>query len=157
MDGFDATNTGKCPVMHGVRPHETFRGRSNRDWWPNQLNLKILEQNSPLSNPMDKDFNYAEEFKKLDFQALKHDLYALMTDCKTGGRPTLGITGGSSSGWRGTARGPTASVTAAVARARARSALRRSTAGRTTCSSTGHAGCYGRSSRNTARRSPGPT
>jgi catalase-peroxidase len=80
MDGYDVANGGKCPVMHGVRPHETFTGRTNRDWWPNQLNLKILQQNSPLSNPMGKNFNYAEEFKKLDFQALKNDLYALMTD-----------------------------------------------------------------------------
>jgi catalase-peroxidase len=80
MDGSDVANAGKCPVVHGVRPNPTFRGRSNRDWWPNQLNLKILHQNSPLSNPMGKDFNYAEEFKKLDFQALKKDLYALMTD-----------------------------------------------------------------------------
>ncbi len=57
------------------------RGRmSTRDWWPNQLNLKILHQHSPLSNPMGKEFNYAEEFKKLDLEALKKDLYALMTD-----------------------------------------------------------------------------
>jgi len=56
------------------------RGTSNRDWWPNQLNLKILHQNSPLSNPMGGGFNYAEEFKKLDLEALKKDLYALMTD-----------------------------------------------------------------------------
>ncbi len=55
-------------------------GMSNRDWWPNQLNLKILHQNSDLSNPMGKAFNYAEEFKKLDLKALKKDLYALMTD-----------------------------------------------------------------------------
>jgi catalase-peroxidase len=54
-------------------------GTSNRDWWPNQLNLKILHQNSSLSNPMGEDFNYAEEFKKLDLTALKKDLYALMT------------------------------------------------------------------------------
>ncbi|HEY3908571.1 MAG TPA: catalase/peroxidase HPI [Stellaceae bacterium] len=80
MDGSDVVNAGKCPVVHGVRPDATFRGRSNRDWWPNQLNLNILQQHSPLSNPMGKDFNYAEEFKKLDFQALKKDLYALMTD-----------------------------------------------------------------------------
>jgi catalase-peroxidase len=53
---------------------------SNRDWWPNQLNLKILHQNSPLSNPMGEEFNYAEEFKKLDLEAVKKDLYALMTD-----------------------------------------------------------------------------
>jgi catalase-peroxidase len=56
--------------------------QSNRDWWPNQLNLNILHQHSPLSNPMGKEFNYAEEFKKLDFKALKKDLYALMTDSK---------------------------------------------------------------------------
>ncbi|MGP0059477.1 MAG: catalase/peroxidase HPI [Beijerinckiaceae bacterium] len=53
---------------------------SNQDWWPNQLNLRILSQNSPLSNPMGETFNYAEEFKKLDLKALKKDLYALMTD-----------------------------------------------------------------------------
>ncbi|MGP8050839.1 MAG: catalase/peroxidase HPI [Desulfobaccales bacterium] len=56
------------------------RGTSNRDWWPNQLNLKILNQNCPMSNPMGKEFNYAEEFKKLGVEALKKDLYALMTD-----------------------------------------------------------------------------
>jgi catalase-peroxidase len=56
------------------------RGRSNRDWWPNQLNLKILHQHSSLSNPMGKEFNYAEEFKNLDLKAVKKDLYALMTD-----------------------------------------------------------------------------
>ncbi|NIQ90457.1 MAG: catalase-peroxidase, partial [Gammaproteobacteria bacterium] len=55
-------------------------GTSNRDWWPNQLNLKILHQNSHMSNPMGEEFNYAEEFKKLDLEALKKDLYALMTD-----------------------------------------------------------------------------
>jgi catalase-peroxidase len=53
---------------------------SSRDWWPNQLNLNILHQHSPLSNPMGEEFNYAEEFKKLDLKALKKDLYALMTD-----------------------------------------------------------------------------
>ena len=62
----------KCPV--------TGRGASNRDWWPNQLNLKILHQNSHMSNPMGEQFNYAEEFKSLDLEALKRDLYALMTD-----------------------------------------------------------------------------
>jgi len=56
--------------------------KSNRDWWPNQLNLNALHQHSPLSNPMGKEFNYAEEFKKLDFKGLKKDLYALMTDSK---------------------------------------------------------------------------
>jgi len=73
-------NASKCPVMHGVPSNATFAGRSNRDWWPNQLNLNILHQHSALSNPMGKAFNYAEEFKKLDLKALKSDLYALMTD-----------------------------------------------------------------------------
>jgi catalase-peroxidase len=58
----------------------TSRGTSNRDWWPDQLNLKILHQHSSKSNPMGEDFNYAEEFKKLDLEVLKKDLYALMTD-----------------------------------------------------------------------------
>ena len=58
----------------------TLKGTTNRDWWPNQLNLKTLNQNCPMSNPMGKEFNYAEEFKKLDVEALKKDLYALMTD-----------------------------------------------------------------------------
>jgi catalase-peroxidase len=64
------------------KPATSRVGTSNRDWWPNQLNLNILRQNSSLVNPMDKEFNYAEEFKKLDLKALKEDLYALMTDSK---------------------------------------------------------------------------
>ena len=69
-----ADSTGKCPVMHGPR------GTTNRDWWPNQLNLKVLHQNSALSDPMGSAFDYAEAFKKLDLNAVKQDLYALMTD-----------------------------------------------------------------------------
>jgi catalase-peroxidase len=68
--------------MHGAPEHTIFGGRSNRDWWPNQLNLRSLHQNSSLSNPIGKDFNYAEAFKKLDLAALKQDLYALMTDSR---------------------------------------------------------------------------
>ena len=64
----------KCPVTHAAG-----RGTSNRDWWPNQLNLKILHQHSSLSNPMDKDFNYAEAFKRLDLEAVKKDIFKLMT------------------------------------------------------------------------------
>jgi len=77
MDARTDEQAGKCPVMHGT----THLGmRSSSDWWPNRLNLTILRQNSSLSNPMGKAFNYAEEFKKLDFKALKKDLAALMTD-----------------------------------------------------------------------------
>jgi catalase-peroxidase len=70
----------KCPVTGGADKPTVSSGTSNRDWWPNQLNLKILHQHSPLSDPMGKGFNYAEEFKSLDLEALKKDLYALMTD-----------------------------------------------------------------------------
>src|SRR5680860_544468 len=70
----------KCPVTGKTRKTISGGGTSNRDWWPNQLNLKILHQNSNLSNPMGKEFNYAKEFKKLDLKSLKKDLYALMTD-----------------------------------------------------------------------------
>lgn len=80
MDGNDNATAGKCPVMHGAGKHATFAARSNRDWWPNQLNLKILHQHSARSNPLGTAFNYADEFKKLDLEALKKDLYALMTD-----------------------------------------------------------------------------
>ena len=69
----------KCPVMHGGIKHTTFGVRSNRDWWPKQLNLKILHQNSALSNPMGPAFNYAEAFKTVDLEALRKDLFALMT------------------------------------------------------------------------------
>ena len=77
MDGNDLENSGKCPVMHGAT---RFSVQSNRDWWPNQLNLKILHQNTPESDPMGPDFSYAEAFKGLDMEALKKDLKALMTD-----------------------------------------------------------------------------
>src|SRR5215468_6549050 len=68
----------KCPVSGGAHRH-TSRAWTNADWWPNQLNLKILHQHSPLSNPMDKEFNYAQEFKTLDLDAVIKDLHALMT------------------------------------------------------------------------------
>ncbi len=72
---------GKCPVT-GAGRERPAKGTTNRDWWPEQLNLKILQLHSNKINPMDEDFCYAKEFKKLDFEALKKDLYALMTDSK---------------------------------------------------------------------------
>jgi len=68
---------GKCPVMHGAQARGTV---ANQHWWPNQLNLRILDQNSAQSNPMGEDFNYAEEFKTLDLDAVKKDLVEVMTD-----------------------------------------------------------------------------
>jgi len=75
MDGNDAPAAGKCPVIHA-----TFGARTNREWWPNQLNLKILHQNPPAGDPMGGEFDYAEAFKGLDLAAVKADLRALMTD-----------------------------------------------------------------------------
>ncbi|MDC7224558.1 MAG: catalase/peroxidase HPI [Spirochaetales bacterium] len=75
------SGSGRCPVT-GATSHSAARGTSNKDWWPNQLNLKILHQNPGTLNPMAEDFDYAEEFKKLDLKAIKQDLYDLMTDSK---------------------------------------------------------------------------
>ncbi len=73
-------NMVKCPVTGKTAKASAGRGTSNRDWWPNQLKLGILHQHAPASNPMDPDFDYAKAFGALDYQALKKDLYALMTD-----------------------------------------------------------------------------
>ncbi len=74
------SNESKCPVTGKSSRQVAGGGRSNRDWWPNQLNLHILHQHSTKSNPMGEDFNYRDEFKKLDLVAIKKDLFALMTD-----------------------------------------------------------------------------
>src|SRR3984893_10584816 len=68
------TNESKCPFNHGAS------APTNRDWWPNQVNLKVLHQHSPLSDPMGEDFDYAKEFKSLDLNAVIKDLHTLMTD-----------------------------------------------------------------------------
>ena len=73
----DNNSAGKCPVMHGS---VTQHGNSNTDWWPNSLNLDILHQHDTKTNPLGEDFNYAEEFKKLDLEAVKNDVKALLTD-----------------------------------------------------------------------------
>lgn len=70
----------QCPFLNGTLKHGAGKGPSNRDWWPNSLNLNILRQHSNLSNPMDEDFDYAEAFQSLDLEAVKKDLYDLMTD-----------------------------------------------------------------------------
>ena len=74
------TTESKCPFSGGVRSHAVSGAPGNAGWWPEQLNLKILHQQSSLSNPMGEDFNYAEEFKTLDLDAVVKDLHALMTD-----------------------------------------------------------------------------
>ena len=72
------TEKSKCPV-HDVPDNSAGGGTTNRDWWPGQLNINILHQHSPQSAPTDDGFNYVEEFKSLDYDALKQDLYELMT------------------------------------------------------------------------------
>ena len=75
---YDVNDESQCPVT-GHAKHSAGGGTKNRDWWPNQLNLNILRQHSPLSNPMGEKFNYAEEFKTLDLNAVKQDIFDLMT------------------------------------------------------------------------------
>ncbi|HEY5765556.1 MAG TPA: catalase/peroxidase HPI, partial [Candidatus Deferrimicrobiaceae bacterium] len=80
MEKKDRETAGKCPVTHRTGSSATFGGRFNPDWWPEMLNLRILHQHSAGSNPMGDQFNYSEEFKKLDLKAVKKDLHKLMTD-----------------------------------------------------------------------------
>ncbi|HXH50723.1 MAG TPA: catalase/peroxidase HPI [Terriglobia bacterium] len=86
-----SSTEGKCPVIHGTT---NVGMRSNSDWWPNRLNIRILHQNSPLPDPMGEKFNYAKEFKKLDFKALKKDLQAMMTDSQAWWPADFGHYGG---------------------------------------------------------------
>ncbi len=79
MDNSNGTSGGKCPFTGKILKQSAGGGTSNRDWWPNQLKLNILRQNSSLSNPMGEAFNYAEEFKTLDLEALKKDIVEVMT------------------------------------------------------------------------------
>ena len=74
------SNKNKCPFHSGQKGAQADAGTSNQDWWPNRLNLEMLRQHSTLSNPMDEDFNYAEEFKSLDLEAVKKDIFDLMVD-----------------------------------------------------------------------------
>jgi catalase-peroxidase len=77
---WEVNESSRCPFIGGALDKTAGSGTSNRDWWPNLLNLSILRQHSKLSDPMGEDFNYAEEFKSLDLAAVKKDLHDLMTD-----------------------------------------------------------------------------
>jgi len=74
------SNYSKCPVTGNASRPDFTKGTTNKDWWPNQLDLSVLHQNSNLSNPMGGEFNYVEAFKTLDLQAVKDDIYAVMKD-----------------------------------------------------------------------------
>ena len=144
-------------VTGGTHKHMASSGTSNRDWWPNQLRLDILRQHCSISNPMGETFNYAEEFKSLDLEAVKKDLRALMTDSQDWWPADFGHYGPlfirmawhSAGTYRtGDGRGGAGEDS---------SASRLSTVGPTTQASTRRAGCFGRSSRSTVGRSHGPT
>ncbi len=72
-------DSSKCPVLGGAQAHTAVGTTANQHWWPNQLNLKILHQNSPSSDPMGEEFNYAEEFKTVDLDELQKDIEEVMT------------------------------------------------------------------------------
>ncbi|MGI8892101.1 MAG: peroxidase family protein, partial [Bacteroidia bacterium] len=76
---WEVNESSRCPFLGGKIKQSAGMGTSNLDWWPNQLKLSVLRQHSPLVDPMEKDFNYAEEFKSLDLKAVKKDLYEMMT------------------------------------------------------------------------------
>ena len=100
------SNEAKCPFSGGAK--QALAGTpTNANWWPDQLNLGILHQHAPASNPLGPGFRYADEFRKLDLAALKKDLYALMTDSQDWWPADWGHYGGSLSGWLGTAQEPT--------------------------------------------------
>ena len=80
MSSNDKAKAGGCPVLHTGAATTSTGMRSNRDWWPNQLDLSILHQHSEKSDPMGEDFDYAAAFESLDLEAVKKDLFALMTD-----------------------------------------------------------------------------
>ena len=113
----DVKGEGKCPFSGGTSAH------TNRDWWPNQLNLQVLHQQSPLSDPMGEEFDYAKEFQSLDLNAVIKDLHALMTDSQDWWPADFGHYGGLfiRMAWH-----------SAVAPEPASSVLRRSIAGRIT-------------------------
>ena len=147
------TTEAKCPFDH---TKANSAGPRNADWWPNQLDLRPLNQNSPLTDPMGEGFNYAEEFKSLDLAAVKADLRALMTDSQDWWPADFGHYGPLFVRMAWHSAGAIAWPMAGVAQGQGSSVLHPSTAGPTTPILTRRAACSGRSSRNMAARFRGP-
>lgn len=151
MSGSESEN----PVIPSPAPTST-RPRSNRDWWPNQLDLQILHQHSSRSNPMDEGFTYAEEFASLDLDALKQDVFEVMTASQEWWPADYGHYGPLFIRMSWHAAGTYRIADGRGGGGAGAQRFAPSTVGRTTQASTKHAGCSGRSSRSTAGRSPGP-
>ena len=149
------SSESKCPMSGGSTTKVGIR--SDRDWWPNQLNLKMLHQNSSLSDPMGQGFDYAEEFKSLDLDAVKSDLIALMTDSQDWWPADYGHYGPFFIRMAWHSAVPIAPATAVVVAPPARNGLPHSTVGQTMSTLTKRAVYCGRSNKNTAVKSLGLT
>jgi catalase-peroxidase len=145
------SNETKCPFSTA-----TLTGRSNRDWWPNQLNLTALHTNHPAGNPMGEGFDYAKEFKSLDLAAVKKDIAAVMTKSQDWWPADFGHYGPLFIRMAWHAAGTYRIHDGRGGAGSGSCALRRSAAGPTTPTSIRRAACCGRSSRSTAGRSRGP-
>ncbi len=153
MDGNDSPRAGKCPVVHGAI---TETGVTVTDWWPKTLNLDILHQHDSKVNPL-KGFNYREEVKKLDFDALKRDLIALMTDSQDWWPADWGHYGGLMIRMTWHAAGTYRMADGRGGAGTGNHRFAPLNSGPTTPTSTRPAASSGRSRRSTATASPGPT
>jgi len=140
----------KCPVMHGANIAASSGSTANQKWWPEQLNLKVLNQNSANVNPMGADFDYAALFEKLDLDAVKADLASLMTDSQDWWPADYGTYAGLFVRMAWHSAGTYRTYDGRGGRVLARSALHRSIAGRIMVTLIRRAAYYGRLSKNTA-------
>ena len=146
----EGNSAGKCPFSGGKR------GRVNREWWPDRLNIDVLHKQSGVSDPMGEEFDYAKEFQSLDLNAVIRDLHTLMTDSQEWWPADFGHYGPLFIRMAWTAQAHTASRMVVAAPARASNVSRLSIAGRTMPTLTRRAVCFGRSNKNMAARFPGP-